>query len=58
MSNLQETTKHFENVYVGVGDKKGREVLGVILKDGTRVEIFVSSTGRSKRVLVNGKEVR
>lgn len=54
MSNV---SKHFSKSYIGRADD-GKELFGVFLKDGREVRIYVSSSGKSVRLYLDGKEAK
>lgn len=58
MASLSSDSRHFAAMYLGKEEETDREVLGVFLKDGRKVEIYVSATGQSVRVMFNGKTLK
>jgi hypothetical protein len=56
--SLSSTSKHFASIYLGQEEDTSREVLGVFLKDGRKVEIYVSADGQSVRVLLDGAQLK
>lgn len=53
--SLSSESKHFASMYLGTEEDSDREVLGVFLKDGRKVEIYVSADGQSVRIQLDGK---
>lgn len=58
MGSLSSDSKHFASIYLGQEQDTTREVLGVFLKDGRKVEIYVSADGQSVRVLLDGVQLK
>lgn len=54
---MENVSKHFSKSYIGV-DADGKELYGVFLKDGREVRIYVSATGKSVRLYLDGKEAK
>jgi hypothetical protein len=56
--SLSSDSKHFASIYLGQEDDSEREVLGVFLKDGRKVEIYVSADGQSVRIMLDGEQLK
>ena len=56
--SLSSESKHFASIYLGQEDDSEREVLGVFLKDGRKVEIYVSADGQSVRIMLDGEQLK
>ena len=58
MASLSSDSKHFAALYLGKEEDSDREVLGLFLKDGRKVEIYVSADGKSVRIQLDGKTLK
>jgi hypothetical protein len=56
--SLSSDSKHFASIYLGQEDETDREVLGVFLKDGRKVEIYVSADGKRIQLQLDGKKLK
>jgi hypothetical protein len=56
--SLSSESKHFASIYLGQEEDTAREVLGVFLKDGRKVEIYVSADGQSVRIMLDGQQLK
>ena len=56
--SVSSDSVHFASIYLGQEPDSTREVLGVFLKDGRKVEIYVSADGQSVRVLLDGVQLK
>ena len=54
---MDNVSNHFSKSYIGRADD-GKELFGVFLKDGREVRIYVSATGKSVRLYLDGKEAK
>lgn len=55
---MGNTSRHFAGVWLGVGDDKGREQMGVRLNDNREVIVRVSANGRQLTVTLDGKKMQ
>ncbi len=55
---MGSTSRHFAGVWLGVGDEKGREKMGVRLNDNREVIVSVSANGRQVTVTLDGKKMQ
>jgi len=51
------SSRHFAGVWLGVGDDKGREKMGVRLNDNREVIVHVSANGRQVTVTLDGQKM-
>ncbi len=51
------SSRHFAGVWLGVGDKQGREKMGVRLNDNREVIVHVSANGRQVTVTLDGQKM-
>jgi hypothetical protein len=53
--SVSSDSKHFASIYLGKEEETDREVLGVFLKDGRKVEIYVTADGKKVQLRLDGK---
>jgi hypothetical protein len=56
--SLSSESKHFASIYLGQEPDSDREVLGIFIKDGRKVEIYVSADGKQVKVELDGKKLK
>jgi hypothetical protein len=56
--SLSSDSKHFASIYLGQEPDSDREVLGIFIKDGRKVEVYVSADGKDIKILLDGKKLK
>ena len=57
--NVANTSRHVAGIYLGLGDDKGREIVGVRLNNGAKeIQIHLSPTGRLTGIWYDGKKLK
>jgi hypothetical protein len=56
--SLSSESKHFASIYLGQEPDSEREVLGIFVKDGRKVEVYISADGKDIKILLDGKRLK